>query len=72
MDVGGFLQGSQSFLLASDGNRKGEALQVIPLFNLRGPGIPGYPERGYDENGSYFEAVMDQLLDGSERDRRFA
>ena len=49
-----------------------QALQVVPLLNLRGPGVPGHAQGRDHQHAAHFETLQRQLRNGRQRDDALA
>ena len=49
-----------------------QALQVVPLLNLRGPGVPGHAQRRDHQHAAHLEALQHQFRDGGQGDDALA
>ena len=62
----------QPFFFRTHRHRIADVLQMIPLFNLLGPGIPRHPQRCDHQNAGNLEVVKQQGIQGRQRDCRLA
>ena len=58
----------QPFLFGTDRHGIADILQMIPLFDLLGPGIPRYPQRRDHQDVGNLEVVEQQVVQCRQRD----
>ena len=62
----------QPFFFRTNRHGIADVFQMVPLFNLLGPGIPRHPQRCDHQNAGNLEVVKQQVIQGRQRDCRLA